>query len=438
MPQNKDKGGGQKADKGGGDTQLPTKKLTEEPRTMKKWLQENSLPLTLEEAIANFGVTRPDDLKDLEEKEMDEISENVTLKGAEKKRFKAGQEKIKKDLKLAFVASYCNGWGVENTLRQAIVPLIGYLVEKEIADCMRIRLEAQRSHLDTFTLLLGIITSTLGAASSGEAEADAEGAALAILCGDDAGDDGNGDGGDGDGDGDGAVAGGQIFTYVMLALSMVLTFSLALKKLFKMDERITHMQTLQDATNQLVSHYLHQLGLPEHERMLFKKFDETGTTLRNTVLKAQAAANITAYEGADCLREIKAGGGNWPAIAPLFEDDDATRNIKHRSCCKPLSCYPHLTQFNFEPVNPGPWHELEAYSIFLSFMSTHNIVAEEVSVDLRTNIKEWMKDGKYLKYKAALKGLKPEDVRWDGTMEPIEGPAGKDVPMPDGVGGSIL
>jgi hypothetical protein len=426
MPQNKDKGGGQKADKGGGITQSPTKKLTEEPRSLEKWLQENSLPeKKLVLAIADFGVTRPDDLKDLTLVEMDQISKNAMLKDAEKRRFIAAIGKMTKD--------HHNGWGVETEELAAIVALVDYLVEKEIVDCMRIRLEARRSHLDTFTLLLGIITSTLGAASSGEAEADAEGAALAILCGDDAGDDGNGDGGDGDGDGDGAVAGGQIFTYVMLALSMVLTFSLALKKLFKMDERITQMQTLQDATNQLVSHYLHELGLPKHYRMSYKKFDATGTTLRNTVLKAKLAANITAYEGADCLREIKAGGGNWSAIEALFVDDDATRNIPHRSCCVPLCSYPHLTQFNFDPVNKGPWHELESFSIYLSILGTHNIVAVELSEFLGDKIKDWMKDGKYLKYKAALKGKNPEDIRWDGTMEPI-----KDVPIPDGMGSSIL
>jgi hypothetical protein len=431
MPQNKDKGGGQKADKGGGITQSSTKKLTEEPRSLEKWLQENSLPQKeLASAIADFGVTRPDHLKDLEEMEMDQISKNAKLKDAEKKRFIAAIGKMTKD--------HNNGWDVVPEELSAIVALVDYLVEKEIVDCMRIRLEARRSHLDTFTLLLGIITSTLGAASSGEAEADAEGAALAILCGDDAGDDGNGDGGGGDGDGDGAVAGGQIFTYVMLALSMVLTFSLALKKLFKMDERITQMQTLQDATNQLVGHYLHELGLAKHDRQPYKKFDETATTLRNIVLKAKIAANITAYEGADCLREIKAGGGNWHAIEPLFEDDKATRNIKHRSCWVPLSSYPHLTQFNFDPVNKGPWHELETNSIYLSILGTHNLVAEELDEWLRNAIKVKMEDGKYLKYKAALKGLNREDVRWDGTMEPIKGPAGKDVPMPDGLGGSIL
>jgi hypothetical protein len=309
----------------------------------------------------------------------------------------------------------------------AVEKLMDYLVEKEIVDCLRLRLEAQRSHLDTFTLLLGIITSTLGAASSGEAEAESEAEDLAVLCGYADGNGGGGDAdGDGDGDADGAVDGGQIFTYVMLTLSMVLTFSLALKKLFKTDERITAVQTLQDATNQLVGHYLHELQLWKfRDRMAFKKFETTATALRNAVLKAKDNANITAYEGADCLREIKAGGGNWLAIQMMFfKDDDETRDIEKRACWVPLSSYPHLVKFDFAP-------ELEKLQIFDSFINTHHLKIE--APNFRHHIKEMMKDGEYLKYKAALKGVKPADLRWDGTMKPIE-----DVPTPDGVGGSIL
>jgi hypothetical protein len=418
-----------KADKGG--AKQPQPQPQPQPpgeKCMEKWLQEKSLPPSMAVIIAKYGVSRPEDLNDLEPDTLETIFKEAALKDAEKKRFKAGQKQVKTDAD--------NGWtmGSEWSL---VINLMDYLVEKEIVDCLRLRLEAQRSHLDTFTLLLGIITSTLGAASSGEAETESEAEDLAVLCGYADGNGGGGDAdGDGDGDADGAVAGGQIYTYVMLALSMVLTFSLALKKLFKTDERITAVQTLQDATNQLVGHYLHELQLKkERDRMAFSSFETKATALRNTVLKAKDNANITAYEGADCLREIKAGGGDWLAIQMMFEDDDATRDIEHRSCWVPLSSYPHLVRFNFAPVHKGPWWDLERCQIYVSFVDTHNLEIDEKvkKIYLEGTLKKWMEDGEYLKYKAALKGVKPADLRWDGTMKPIEG-----VPTPDGMGGSIL
>jgi hypothetical protein len=353
-----------------------TPMASESDLSLIEWLNQNDLPQKMVPVLDKHGVRRPKDLAtmaryprcgfkqgsdDLPNPRCAAISKDASLTAAESERLANGIEEI------FFAGSRANGWDFEKEWSM-VKPFILCALDKEIVDCVRVKLERNRMKLDIFTLLLGIISTTLGAAFA-EGEEASEGDA-ACIC----------DGGDHKAadDADTVVPSAispLIFSYGLLCLNIVLTFALALKKLFKMDERIQAVQALQQVTNQLVGLYKSQLSQSMDERLPYHKFQAKVLELESIINRAEAIANITADERANCALAIKAGGGNWQAIKFMYveQPDTSVDKLVNRPCWRPLSSFPHLKEFDWSPVRPSIWHDHELCKIYIAACTFHTL-----------------------------------------------------------------